>query len=65
LALKSRATPADGKLSVTILTGQLPEQGNQKQVFNILHNQRYPLLSLEFLEEDESQNWRILNDEDL
>ena len=54
----------DDELPVTILTGQLPDQDALKQVLNALYNQRLPLLSLEYQEEDETESWRDLNDED-
>ena len=63
LVIRSEATD-DDELPVTILTGQLPDQEVLRQVLNTLYDQRLPLLSLEYLEEDETQNWQRLNDKD-
>jgi hypothetical protein len=60
----STAATAEDELPITILTGQLPDQDALKQILNALYNQRLPLLSLEYLEEDETESWRALNDED-
>lgn len=54
----------DDELAVTVLTGQLPDQDALKQVLNTLYNLRVPLLSLEYLEEEKTESWRSLNDED-
>ena len=62
LVIGTEATD-DDELPVTILTGQLPDQVALKHVLNTLYNQRHPLLSLEYLEEDKIQSWRVLNDE--
>ena len=63
LTISSTAADED-QLPVTLLTGQLPDQDALEQVLNALYNQRLPLLSLEYLEEDETESWRNLNDED-
>ena len=63
LVIRSEATD-DDELPVTILTGQLPDQEALRQILNTLYDQRLPLLSLEYLEEDEAQGWQALNDED-
>jgi hypothetical protein len=63
LVISAEATDTD-ELPVTILTGQLPDQDGLRQVVNTLYDQRLPLLSLEYLEEDETQNWQRLNDKD-
>jgi hypothetical protein len=60
----STAAADDDQLPVTLLTGQLPDQDALKQVLNALYNQRLPLLSLEYLENDDAESWRALNDED-
>ena len=57
-------TMDEDELPVTTLTGQLPDQDALEQILNALYNQRLPLLSLEYLEEDETERWRALNDED-
>ena len=63
--LDIRTEAADGdELPVTILTGTLPDQAALKQVLNTLYNQRHPFLSLEYLEEDETESWQVLNDEE-
>ena len=62
--LTSTAAAENDELPVTILTGQLPDQDALKQILNALYNQRLPLLSLEYLEEDETESWQVLNDED-
>ena len=63
LVVRSGATD-DDELPVTILTGQLPDQEALRQILNTLYDQRLPLLSLEYLEEDETQSWQALKDED-
>ena len=63
LDIRTEATDED-ELPVTLLTGKLPDQGALKQVLNTLYNQRFPILSLEYLEEDETRSWQALNDED-
>ena len=63
LVISVEATDTD-ELPVTILTGQLPDQDGLRQVVNTLYDQRLPLLSLEYLEEDETQNWQRLIDKD-
>ena len=60
LVIQAEATN-DDELPVTVLTGQLPDQEALRQVLNTLYDQRLPLLSLEYLEEDETQNWQRLN----
>jgi hypothetical protein len=60
----SSAAADDDQQPVTILSGQLPDQDALKQVLNALYNQRLPLLSLEYLENDDAESWRALNDED-
>ena len=62
LVISTEATDSD-ELPVTILTGQLPDQDALRRVINNLYDQRLPLLSLEYLEEDETQSWQALNDE--
>ena len=64
LAISTEATTDDDELPVTILTGQLPDQVALRQVLNTLYDQRLPILSLEYLEEDETQGWHALNDGD-
>jgi len=63
LVIQAEATN-DDELPVTVLTGQLPDQEALRQVLNTLYDQRLPLLSLEYLEEDETQSWMTLNGED-
>jgi hypothetical protein len=63
LVILAEAT-ADDELPVTILAGQLPDQDALRQVLNTLYDQRHPLLSVEALEDDETQSWRKFNDED-
>ncbi len=63
LVIRTEATD-DDELPVTILSGQLADQEALRQILNTLYDQRLPLLSLEYLEEDEAQNWMILNGED-
>ena len=63
LVIRSEATD-DDELPVTILTGQLPDQEVLRQVLNTQYDQRLSLLSLEYLEDDESEGWRALSNED-
>jgi len=63
LVIRDKKT-ADDELPVTVLTGPLPNQDALKQVLNGLYDQRLPYLSLEYLEEEESQSWQAHNDED-
>jgi hypothetical protein len=55
LVIGSEAT-ADDELPVTILTGQLADQETLRQVLNRLYDQRLSLLSLEYLEDDETES---------
>ena len=64
LVIRSEATD-DDELPVTILSGQLADQGALRQLLNTLYDQRLPLLSLEYLEKDETQSWQELDDEDI
>ena len=63
LVIRAEATN-DDELPVTTLTGQLPDQDALRQVLNRLYDQRLSLLSLEYLEDDETESWRALNNED-
>ena len=63
LVIRSEATD-DDELPVTILTGQLPDQEALRQVLNTLYDQRLSLLSIEYLEDDETESWRVLGNED-
>jgi hypothetical protein len=60
----STAAADDDELPVTLLTGQLPDQDALQQILNALYNQRLPLLSLEYLEDDETESWHELNNQD-
>ena len=63
LDIETEAMDED-ELPVTLLTGQLADQDALKKVLNNLYNQRLPILSLEYLEEDEAKSWQAINDED-
>jgi len=63
LVVRSEVTD-DDELPVTILTGQLPDQEALRQVLNTLYDQRLSLLSIEYLEDDETESWRVLGNED-
>ena len=55
---------ADDELPVSELTGQLRDQDELSEVLNTLYTQRLPLLSVEYLEDDENQSWYPLDGED-
>ena len=63
LVISTEAAHED-ELPVTILTGQLADQEALRQVLNTLYDQRLSLLSIEYLEDDETESWRVLGNED-
>ena len=63
LVVRAVATDED-ELPITILTGRLPNQDALRQVLNRLYDQRLPLLSLENLEEEETESWQPIDDEE-